>query len=147
MTDITVYDPPMCCSTGICGADIDQKLVNFAADLDWLKSTGVDVQRINLSQEPAQFVENAQVKDILDKSGVEGLPAIFLGDTLLSSGQYPARSKLAELVGLSTENIAGDEVPENTGSGCCGSAPAEKSSADSCCGSASAEKSATNSCC
>jgi len=38
MTTVTVYDPAMCCSTGICGAEVDQKLVDFAADLDWLKS-------------------------------------------------------------------------------------------------------------
>lgn len=43
MTNVTVYDPAMCCSTGICGAEVDQQLVTFAADLDWLKSKGKSV--------------------------------------------------------------------------------------------------------
>ncbi|RUR33923.1 arsenic metallochaperone ArsD family protein [Vreelandella andesensis] len=46
MTTITVYDPPMCCATGVCGADVDQQLITFAADLDWLKSQGVTVRLI-----------------------------------------------------------------------------------------------------
>ncbi len=50
MKNLTIYDPAMCCATGICGADIDQILVDFAADLDWLKSEGIEVRRINLSQ-------------------------------------------------------------------------------------------------
>lgn len=58
MTTITVYDPAMCCSTGICGTDVDQRLVDLAADLDWLKAQGVRVQRFGLSREPAEFGAN-----------------------------------------------------------------------------------------
>ena len=47
---LQVFDPAMCCSTGVCGPEVDTKLVQFAADLDWLKSQGVIVQRHNLSQ-------------------------------------------------------------------------------------------------
>ena len=37
MTKINVYDSAMCCSTGVCGVDVDQRLVNFAADVEWAK--------------------------------------------------------------------------------------------------------------
>ena len=53
MTAVRVFDPAMCCSTGICGPSVDPELVRFAADLDWLKSQGVSVERFNLSQQPA----------------------------------------------------------------------------------------------
>ncbi len=89
MKTLTIYDPAMCCSTGICGAEIDQKLVDFATDLDWLKSEGIEVKRINLSQEPALFAENQQVKTILETSGVEGLPVILVDEEMQSFGQYP----------------------------------------------------------
>ena len=49
---IDVYDPPMCCPTGVCGTDADDVLARFAADLDWLARQGVQVRRYNLSQEP-----------------------------------------------------------------------------------------------
>ena len=68
MTNVTVYDPAMCCSTGICGAEVGQQLVTFAADLDWLKSKGIEVTRINLSQEPAKFAENGKVKAVLESA-------------------------------------------------------------------------------
>jgi arsenite methyltransferase len=40
MKTVQVYDKPMCCSTGICGPDVDPVLPQFAADLDWLKGQG-----------------------------------------------------------------------------------------------------------
>ena len=130
MKTLTVYDPAMCCSTGICGTDIDQQLVDFAADLDWLKSEGIEVRRINLSQEPALFAENEQVKYILQNEGVEGLPVILADDELQSSGLYPDRMALARMVGVTAAQST-DQAPAPAG-GCCGPAgEAEQSSG--CC--------------
>lgn len=103
MQTITVYDPPMCCATGICGPEVDAKLVRFAGDLDWLKATGVKVERVNLAQEPGRFVANAAVKAVLDRSGGDELPAIVVGDALVASGRYPSRDELAAFVGLAPE--------------------------------------------
>ncbi len=129
MTTLTVYDPAMCCSTGICGPDIDPHLVQFAADLDWLAERGVEVKRINLSQEPVLFAENESVKAVLEKSGVEGLPVIMLGDTLQTSGQYPVREKLAKMTGV--EFKAG--ATETASTSCCGGDAAESEKVSSSC--------------
>jgi len=131
MKTLTIYDPAMCCSSGICGADIDQKLVDFAADLDWLKSEGIEVRRINLSQEPALFAENEQVKSVLETSGVEGLPVILAGDEMQSSGQYPDRVKLAQMVGVTVAQPGGQvSAPA---SGCCGQNNDSENSSSGCC--------------
>ena len=61
MSKVQVFDPPMCCSTGVCGPEIDPALVRFASDLEWLKGMGVEVERFNLGQEPAAFVGNPVV--------------------------------------------------------------------------------------
>lgn len=126
MTTVTVYDPAMCCSTGICGAEVDQNLVNFAADLDWLKSKGVTVTRINLSQEPAAFAANDTVKTVLQNDGVEGLPVILHETQLHSSGRYPARAELADMAGLVSDDS--DVKTETTGCGC-----EPKEAASGCC--------------
>ncbi|MCP4419574.1 MAG: arsenite efflux transporter metallochaperone ArsD [Chloroflexi bacterium] len=131
MKTLTIYDPAMCCSTGICGAEVDQQLVTFAADLDWLKSEGIEVKRINLSQEPALFAENEQVKTILEKSGVEGLPVILADDEMQSSGEYPDREKLAQMVGVAASQAV-DQIPAAV-SGCCGSANDAEQSSSGCC--------------
>jgi len=103
MTTVTVYDPPMCCATGVCGPEVDPKLAQFASDLDWLKGRGVEVRRFNLAQEPARFAENTAVKAILDRSGAEELPAIAVGEIVVASGRYPGRGELAAMAGLETK--------------------------------------------
>ena len=70
---VLVFDPAMCCSTGICGPSVDPKLVRFAADLDWLKSQGASVERFNLSQQPAAFAGDAAVKNALETKGEAAL--------------------------------------------------------------------------
>ena len=132
MKTLTIYDPAMCCPTGICGPEIDQHLVDFAADLDWLKREGVDVKRINLAQEPALFAANEQVKSILQDSGVEGLPVILVDDEMQSSGLYPDRTKLAQMAGIAVTD-AGDGATAAPAASCCApDSDAEKSSS-SCC--------------
>ncbi|EHJ92247.1 Arsenical resistance operon trans-acting repressor ArsD [Vreelandella boliviensis LC1] len=85
----------MCCSTGVCGADVDQQLITFAADLDWLKSQGVTVRRINLSQEPTEFAANPEVNALMQASGGDDLPAVLVNDKLVSRAKYPSREELA----------------------------------------------------
>lgn len=118
MKIVTVYDPAMCCSTGICGAEVDQKLVNFAADLDWLKGEGVEVTRLNLSQEPGAFAANDAVKSVLESSGVDGLPVILLDGQLHSSGHYPARVELAEMAGVDYTPDASEMAAKIKGQSC-----------------------------
>ncbi|MFN4204765.1 MAG: arsenite efflux transporter metallochaperone ArsD [Agrobacterium albertimagni] len=102
MTVVTVYDPAMCCSTGVCGPEVDPRLAQFAGDLNWLKGQGVKVQRFNLAQEPSAFVKHPEVKALLDRSGGEDLPAIVIGDVLVASGRYPNRAELSALAGVNT---------------------------------------------
>ncbi|MDB9569161.1 arsenic metallochaperone ArsD family protein, partial [Providencia rettgeri] len=52
MKKLEVFDPALCCSTGVCGTEVDQALVDFATDVDWLKKQGASIRRFNLAQEP-----------------------------------------------------------------------------------------------
>lgn len=106
MTTLTVYDPPMCCSTGVCGPEVDPRLAQFSGDLDWLKGQGIDVRRFNLAQEPSAFAEHPQVKALLERSGDEDLPAIVIGAKLVSHGRYPTRAELAAAAGLAGDRPA-----------------------------------------
>lgn len=100
---LEIYDPAMCCSTGVCGPSVDPKLVQFAADVKWLESQGVTVARYNLSQNPAAFVENPKVNSLLNEKGESILPLILLGETVISSGKYPSRCELKSALGLDSE--------------------------------------------
>ncbi len=94
---IQVFDPAMCCSTGICGPEVDPKLVQFAADLDSLKSAGVVVQRYNLSQNPGAFVENELVRKALADKGEKVLPLVLVNGKVAVTGYYPDGKELAVL--------------------------------------------------
>lgn len=89
MKTIQVFDPPMCCSTGICGPNIDPDLVNFAASLSQLANMGVKIERQNLGQQPMAFAKNAAVKVLLEKEGTTVLPVIFIDGAVYMKGRYP----------------------------------------------------------
>lgn len=95
MTTVHVFDPAMCCSSGVCGTSVDPQLARFAADLDWLKSQGVSVERFNLSQQPAAFAADTEVKDALEAKGEEALPLVKVNGDVRSIGTYPSRDELA----------------------------------------------------
>lgn len=100
-TDIVqVFDKPMCCSTGVCGPSVDDALVRFAADLEWLSAQGVEVQRFNPAQEPGAFVSNRIVRRALQERGSGCLPLVIVGTAIVASGTYPVRSDLVRAAGL-----------------------------------------------
>ena len=101
MTKIEVYDPALCCSTGICGVGVDQEKVTFAADVDWLKSQGGQIKRFNLAQQPMVFAENLIVKGFLGRSGAEALPLILVHGEIALAGRYPRRAELAKWAKIS----------------------------------------------
>jgi len=100
MKTLQVFDPAMCCSTGVCGPEVDPVLPRFAADLAWLAAGGAEVVRHNLAQEPAAFVAEPAVWERLSREGEGCLPLILVDGEVVSQGIYPDRSRLAAWVGL-----------------------------------------------
>lgn len=92
----TVFDPAMCCSTGVCGPEVDPKLLAFSADVDWLAKQGVEVRRFNMAQEPGAFAEDAGVKSALEAMGQRALPMIRVNGHTVMSGSYPTREQIAQ---------------------------------------------------
>lgn len=103
MPKIQVFDPALCCSTGVCGPTIDPTLPRFAADLEWLKSRGIEVERFNLAQELAEFSATPKVKQALNIQGTKSLPMILVDGEVKASGGYPNRLDLARFVGVEFE--------------------------------------------
>jgi hypothetical protein len=124
MKKVQVFDPALCCSSGVCGTDVDQKLVDFSADLDWAKQQGLVVERMNLAQQPMAFVENLIVKGLLERSGEGALPITLVDAELALAGRYPSRDDLARWIGASASATeATDSAPSSaccSGGKCCG---------------------------
>src|ERR1035437_1243244 len=94
MKKVQVFDPALCCSSGVCGTDVDQKLVDFSANVDWAKQQGAQIERFNLAQQPMAFAENAVVKGLLERSGEGALPVTLIEGELALAGRYPSRDEL-----------------------------------------------------
>jgi hypothetical protein len=103
MPKIEIYDPPMCCPTGVCGPNVDPKLVQFAADLEWLKGKGVEVVRYNLAQQPDKFAICKTVTDAMTLAGDLCLPMILVNGQIVSRNNYPNRNDLASFTGVNPE--------------------------------------------
>jgi hypothetical protein len=97
MIKLQIFDPAMCCSTGVCGPSVDPALPRFAADVEWLKAKGITVERYNLAQEVAAFTSNATVKRALNAKGTKCLPLILVDGSIVAEGSYPTRRDLARL--------------------------------------------------
>lgn len=89
MKTLQMFDPPMCCSTGVCGPQVDPVLVRFGAFLQEAQQRGCKVERFNLSQQPVAFLENPALKSVLDAEGVEALPVILVDGHVALTGRYP----------------------------------------------------------
>jgi hypothetical protein len=112
MNRVEVFDPPMCCSTGVCGPAVDPALVRFAADLHWLANQGVAIQRYNLAQEPQAFAVTEAVRASLQQEGNRCLPLILLNGAVASKGRYPSRDELAQIAGVEPDRVpAGIGLP------------------------------------
>jgi hypothetical protein len=118
MKTVYVYDKPMCCSTGICGPEVDPVLPKFAADLDWLKTQGHHVERFNLAQQPQAFMENKLVHHLLSTAGTDCLPVVVVDGKVVSQSTYPSREDFSAWV---DGTAAKQMLPvSQAGGGCCG---------------------------
>ena len=116
MKSLKIYDPAMCCSTGVCGTDVDPELVQLATFLKNLDASVVKAERLNLSQEPAAYTTGT-IATVLKEKGTDALPLVILDDKIISSGEYPDLELLSGLLDATSAPVS-MEMPDC--SGCCG---------------------------
>ena len=117
MSTIQIFDPALCCNTGVCGVDVDQQLVSFAADVDWAEKNGAQIERFNLAQQPLVFARNAIVSAFLQRSGQEALPLILVDGEVALAGRYPQRAELARWASIANATPA--KVEAKPAGACC----------------------------
>ena len=123
MKSLEVFDPAMCCSTGVCGVEVDPALVQFAADLKWVEANGIGVARHNLGQEPQAFAANPAVLKEME-AGMDRLPILAVDGHIVSTGMYPSRQQLAQKLGISLSSAEKPQIKIASASctpksGCC----------------------------
>ena len=120
---VEVYDPAMCCPTGMCGPGVDSALLQIARDLRWLQAQGIVVTRRGLAQEPEAFASNSCVAHAMAEFGDAALPLTVVNGAVLVRGRYPTRDELANALAPSGRGPGDRAIVPNArcapGSGCC----------------------------
>ena len=101
---IEIYDPAMCCSSGMCGPGIDPALVKINEAVLALQKQGVEVLRFNLAQQPKEFMTNKKVADLLHKNGQKVLPVIVVNGDVFKTGAYPGYEDLCKALDIEPLN-------------------------------------------
>lgn len=121
---IQIFDPAMCCSTGVCGPSVDPELVRIQEALRQIQkqAPAVEIQRFSLSNDPQVYVENNVIAELLKSEGLETLPAVLVDGKCLSKGCYPENDQLAGLLKQAGHDVSlGEKKPADCGCGpkCC----------------------------
>ena len=93
---VEFYEPPMCCSTGICGPSVDERLVRIQENIEIIKRNyqGSVVERYQISQQPAKFKENEEVYKIVKEQGKAALPITTVNGKVIKAGEYPSLEEI-----------------------------------------------------
>lgn len=120
MPNIQIFEPALCCSTGVCGVDVDQTLVTFTADVAWLKEQGGQIERFNLAQQPMTFADNPVVSAFLLNSGAESLPLTLVDNQMVLAGRYATRQELARWAKIDLPEAGKPQIKGIVKPSCCG---------------------------
>lgn len=101
MKTITLYEPAMCCSTGVCGPSVDQNLLTITAIFEALQQVDqVDAKRYNLSGNPDEFANNKTAVAAIQQGGDQVLPITMVDGEIVKTGSYPTQDELSAYTGL-----------------------------------------------
>lgn len=97
---VEIYDPAMCCSSGLCGPALDPVLIKMNDAVLALKKQGVEVERYNLAQQPKSFMDNKKIAELLHKNGKKALPVTFVNGVVFRTGEYVSYEDLCAALGI-----------------------------------------------
>ena len=91
---VEIFDPPMCCPTGMCGPTIDQALLNVNEMILTLQSDDVSVVRYQMTSHPQAFLNNADVMRLVREQQMAALPITVVGGKVIKAGEYPTLTEI-----------------------------------------------------
>ena len=124
MKKMMIFEPALCCETGVCGVGVDPELLRISTVLNALKKNNIQIERFNLNSAPMEFIQNEVINKHLNEKGVEGLPAVMLDGELVITGRYPTNEELISLLSVPRHYLSisqDEEENKESEEGCCDS--------------------------
>jgi hypothetical protein len=107
MKIIKIYEPAMCCASGVCGPSVDPELLRISSIVQFVNKEDVRILRYNLKDHPMEFVQNPLVHRQLTEGGVDVLPLVVLNDEIIQVGGYPNNATIAECLDMDVAILRG----------------------------------------
>ncbi|GLC31891.1 arsenite efflux transporter metallochaperone ArsD [Clostridium omnivorum] len=120
MKKMIVFDPAMCCSTGVCGPSVNPELLRVSTVLNNLKSKGIIVERHNLTNNPQIFVDNKEINKILNEKGIDVLPVTMVDGVIVKTNAYPTNEEFCKLLDITEDYLKPTIKKPTKGCGCKG---------------------------
>jgi len=118
MKTLSIYEPALCCETGICGVGVDPELIRISTVINNLKKRGITVKRYNLNNFPQEFINNTEINKLINgDGGVDNLPATVLDGKIVKTKKYPVNAEIMIWLGI-PESYLGGEIKAQGGCGC-----------------------------
>lgn len=123
MNKMQIFEPAMCCPTGLCGVGVDPELLRISTVLNTLKNNGIEVDRFNLTSEPMEFIKNKTISELLNSKGVEALPCFLIDGEIVIFGRYPSNEEFSQYLNIPLNRLGEPKkllniLPKNSGCGC-----------------------------
>lgn len=87
--DVEIFDPPMCCPTGLCGPTLGQTLLDVNEMILALQAEGVQVARYQMTSDPQAFLNNPDVMRLVREQQIAALPITVVRGKVVKAGEYP----------------------------------------------------------
>jgi Arsenical resistance operon protein ArsD len=92
--DVEVFDPPLCCPTGLCGPVLDTTLLDLGETIVALQAEGHAVTRHMMTTDPQAFMRNREVYEAIKARQLEVLPITVVRGRIVKTGAYPTLDEL-----------------------------------------------------
>ena len=92
--EVEIFDPPMCCPTGLCGPTLDQTLLDVSEMILSLQAEKVKVARYQMTGDPQAFLNNADVMRLVREQQMAALPITVVQGKVIKVGEYPTLAEI-----------------------------------------------------
>jgi hypothetical protein len=86
---VELFDPPMCCPTGLCGPALDQTLLDVNEMILSLQEEDVAVERYQITSHHQRFIANNEVMRLVRERQMDALPITVVYGQVIKAGTYP----------------------------------------------------------
>ena len=119
MKKMIIYEPAMCCSTGLCGVGVNPELLRISTVLASLEKNDIKVERYNLTNAPQEFVKNEEVNQLISR-GVDELPITVLDGKVVITKRYPTNDEFISMLDIPRSYLGVNKakVTPKTSGGC-----------------------------